>query len=121
MEAWLTRARTLAETATKKSREIAVETAKYSEQLAKDAVKHSRVLAEEAAKKTDIGIKALVKEFNTSVIGPVRQSHATEAQLEDYGVTTDLREFVRGLTIKTFKDFPLEQVDSKCYTISWSL
>ena len=113
MDDWLSRAKKFAETAVKKSREIAVETAKYSEQLAKDAVKQSRVLAEEAAKKTDIGIKALVKELNTAAIGPVRQSQATEAQLEDYGVTADLREFVRGMTIKTFKDFPPEKVDSK--------
>lgn len=39
----------------------------------------------------------------------------SEAELQRYGITDELREFVRGLTIDTFKSFPLEaEIEREC-------
>eukprot|EP00271_Cylindrocystis_brebissonii_P007486 TRINITY_DN21056_c0_g2_i1.p1 TRINITY_DN21056_c0_g2~~TRINITY_DN21056_c0_g2_i1.p1 ORF type:complete len:377 (-),score=99.62 TRINITY_DN21056_c0_g2_i1:856-1986(-) len=114
MDSWLARAKAFAEDAAKKSQAMALQTATYSEQLAKEAAKKSRELAEEAAKSADIGMKALVKEFSTSTTASPEKGHVsfTPDELVDYGITDDLREFVKGITIKTFKEFPLSEADS---------
>eukprot|EP00271_Cylindrocystis_brebissonii_P021660 TRINITY_DN787_c0_g2_i1.p1 TRINITY_DN787_c0_g2~~TRINITY_DN787_c0_g2_i1.p1 ORF type:complete len:362 (-),score=99.07 TRINITY_DN787_c0_g2_i1:175-1260(-) len=124
MNSWLERARAFAEEASKrsqeiasetarKSREYAIEAAKVSQELAVDAARKSREYAVEAAKSADVGLKALVKDFQvTAPLLEKRSTAVTEEELMDYGITEELREFVKGITIGTFQDFPLTEAES---------
>lgn len=98
-----------------------METVRYSEQLATEAAKRSREIAEEAAKKADGGFKELAREVVEAVKlkgmaaiggGKEKERVVKPEELEEYGVTEELREFVIGLTLKTFKEFPLNEVEN---------
>ncbi|ONK79367.1 uncharacterized protein A4U43_C01F5640 [Asparagus officinalis] len=137
MDFWQ-RARVFAEEAAKKSQEITKEAAKKSQELTKGAAKlsqefvsetakKSKELAVEASKKADKikiealkradQIKTLAGEIEIPIpISPIKHlssqepatEEATEDELERFGVTDELREFVKGITISTFRDFPME-------------
>ncbi|MQM01342.1 hypothetical protein Taro_034096 [Colocasia esculenta] len=103
----------VAETA-KKSKELAAETAKKSKELAAEAKKRADEIRVEALKRTD-QIKSLARDIPIS-IPPLAQGSAEAAgrsssELERFGVTDELREFVEGITISTFRDFPMEDTD----------
>ncbi|ONK60261.1 uncharacterized protein A4U43_C08F16180 [Asparagus officinalis] len=62
-------------------------------------------------------IKTLVGEIGIPIpISPIKRlalqepstEEATSDELERVGVTNELREFVKGITISTFRDFPME-------------
>lgn len=104
--------------------DFAAEASKKSRELAAEASKKSRELAAEATKKADLlagqiktlaadipAIPAIPAKITEVVAGsPAAAAVAPEpdADLEVFGVTEDLREFVRGLTMNTFRDFPLQ-------------
>ena len=99
----------------KRSKEIASETAKRSKEIASETAKRSKEIAVEASKRADqIKIEALkgadkIKLLADGISPSVRSSPETEASdLEKFGVTDELREFVKGITMNTFQDFPLE-------------
>ncbi|XP_024391475.1 uncharacterized protein [Physcomitrium patens] len=119
MDFFFQKARYFAQETAKKSQEIAMEAAKLSQDLAQETAKRSRELSHdlvvEASKKAD-QIKTLATELSPTIVGRAIPSGVstptaapTEEELKDYGITPELREFVKGLTIRTFRDFPLEE------------
>ncbi|CAH9088112.1 unnamed protein product [Cuscuta europaea] len=138
MDFWL-KARSFAEEAAKRSQELTIggsaklsdvvlEAGKRSKEIAAEASKRSKEIVAEASKRADqIKVDALKRaEQITSQIPAAAISHlvdssstnstqkevvsATAADLERFGVTDDLREFVKGITMNTFQDFPLQDV-----------
>ncbi|CAN6447719.1 unnamed protein product [Victoria cruziana] len=117
MDSWLQKARSLAEEAAKRSQELTKEAAKLSQGIASETAKRSKEFAVEATKRADL-IKAealklpdQIKTLTDSIspqIPSLSSSPSPTPDLEKYGITDDLREFVRDLTISTFRDFPLE-------------
>ncbi|KAK4395803.1 hypothetical protein Sango_1734600 [Sesamum angolense] len=117
------RARSFAEEAAKKSQEltqgiasanlsgVVLEASKRSKELAAEASKKSKELAAEALKRAD-QITAQIPPAAvalTNLVDAAAQKGGIEAaDLETYGISDDLREFVKGITMNTFQDFPLE-------------
>ncbi|KAF3640999.1 putative transcription factor BIM1-like [Capsicum annuum] len=118
------RSKEFAAEASKLSKEIAVEASKRSKEIAVEVSKRADVIVSEASKRADqIKVDALKRaeqikfEIPSSALSHIVDSSAppqtalpppTPADLEKFGVTDDLREFVKGITINTFQDFPLE-------------
>ncbi|PHT66062.1 hypothetical protein T459_30487 [Capsicum annuum] len=110
--------------ASKRSKEFAAEASKRSKEIAVEVSKRADVIVSEASKRADqIKVDALKRaeqikfEIPSSALSHIVDSSAppqtalpppTPADLEKFGVTDDLREFVKGITINTFQDFPLE-------------
>lgn len=120
MDLFIQKAKLFAQETAKKSQEIAMEAAKLSQELAQETAKRSRELSHdfvvEASKKAD-QIKLLANELSPGIVGGGVQSEPlmpSEEELYEYGVTPELREFVKGLTIRTFRDFPLEESSCEC-------
>ncbi|KAL0318802.1 UNVERIFIED_CONTAM: hypothetical protein Sangu_2036400 [Sesamum angustifolium] len=124
MDFWQ-RARSFAEEAAKKSQAltqgiasanlsgVVLEASKRSKELAAEASKKSKELAAEALKRAD-QITAQIPPAAvalTNLVDAAAQKGGIEAaDLETYGISDDLREFVKGITMNTFQDFPLEGV-----------
>ncbi|KAL0424874.1 UNVERIFIED_CONTAM: hypothetical protein Sradi_1022200 [Sesamum radiatum] len=123
MDFWQ-RARTFAEEAAKKSQEltqglssanisdVVSEASKRSKELAAEASKMSKEFAAEALKRADqitaqIPPPAVVL---TNLVDSSQKGGNEADDLETFGVTEELREFVTGITTDTFRDFPLEDV-----------
>ncbi|XP_059641843.1 uncharacterized protein LOC132283833 [Cornus florida] len=135
MDLWQ-KARTFAEEAAKRSQELTKEAAKRSQDLTigsskisdivSEASKRSKEIAAEASKRADqfkveaskraeeIKVEALKRAEEikrsgalSSLVEPSAEA-AEVADLEKFGVTDDLREFVKEITMNTFEDFPLE-------------
>ncbi|KAK4359382.1 hypothetical protein RND71_021611 [Anisodus tanguticus] len=100
--------------ASKRSKEFAAEASKRSKEIAVEASKRSKEIAVEASKRADqIKVDALKQikfqiPSSSSAAPQTALDAPTPADLEKFGVTDDLREFVKGITINTFQDFPLE-------------
>ena len=99
----------------KKSQALAQEAARRSQELAKEAAVKLPVLAQQTARSAEEGLSQLVKELKVGgAVGGLGMGAGTvavgdEQELEEYGVTEDLREFVRELTLDTFKNFPVDE------------
>ncbi|XP_028753799.1 uncharacterized protein LOC114713340 isoform X2 [Neltuma alba] len=130
MELW-NKARSFAEETAKRTQEITKEAAKRSQDLPLGATKFSEVVAEatkrskeiaaEASKRADQlrleaikraeGIKTFADGINApgriALLEPYVGSDIDEKGLERFGITDELREFVQGITLTTFQDFPL--------------
>ena len=127
MEDLWKRAKSFAEEAAKKSQTITTATAsaKISD-LVSETAKRSREFAAEASKKADeIKTAALkqadqIKSLSVSEIIPPQLSNLnlssasaevaepSPEDLQKFGVSDDLRDFVKGLTSDTFKHFPIQ-------------
>ncbi|KAJ6824689.1 uncharacterized protein M6B38_379330 [Iris pallida] len=137
MDIWK-RARVFAEEAAKRSQELSKEAAKLSQEFVTETAKKSKELAVEASRKADqIKTEAIRRadQIQTEAIkradqirtlaadieipisippladgGPALSApeESAVADLERFGVTDELREFVKGITISTFRDFPME-------------
>ncbi|PON82985.1 BSD domain containing protein [Trema orientale] len=136
------KARSLAEEATKRSQELAKDAARRTQELTlgasrlsdvvSETAKRSKEIAAEASKRAEqIGSEALkraddIKNFASGItpsaaLDPTEPplgttSSALEKDLETFGVTEELREFVQGITTVTFRDFPLED-DTQLYDV----
>uniref|UniRef100_A0A5B6YH79 BSD domain-containing protein n=2 Tax=Davidia involucrata TaxID=16924 RepID=A0A5B6YH79_DAVIN len=129
MDFWQ-RARTFAEDAAKRSQELTKEAAKRSQELTigssklsdivSEASKRSKEIAAEASKRADqIKVEALKRadQIKSQIPAPALSSlvdssstPATAEQTEDlekFGITDELREFVKEIMMSTFQDFPL--------------
>ena len=126
LELW-NKARSFAEEAAKRSQELTKEAAdltlgysklsdfvsdasKRSKEIAAEASKRADLLRAEAAKRAD-QIKSLVENIAPSgapANDMQQQQQQREMDLERFGVSEKLREFVNEITITTFQDFPLE-------------
>ncbi|KAI0504423.1 hypothetical protein KFK09_015375 [Dendrobium nobile] len=114
-----------AEEAAKRSQELTKGAAKFSQEFVSETAKKSKELAAEATKAADqFKTEALrradqIKTLAAEIPIPVNALTATASgsfisrepspDLEKFGITDELKEFVRGLTISTFKDFPMEE------------
>ncbi|KAK1316057.1 hypothetical protein QJS10_CPA05g02050 [Acorus calamus] len=120
MDLW-TRAKVFAEEAAKRSSEISKEAAKRSQELTKDLVSETskrslREFAAEASKRAD-AIRSEALKLAADIPSkipipplpmPSPSPSVETADLEIFGVTEELREFVKGITLNTFRDFPME-------------
>lgn len=94
-----------------KARSFAEEAAKRSQDLSLGAHKFSEIIAE-----------------TTKEIAGQASKHFSEPDvdldlnlnLESFGITDELREFVKGITVTTFRDFPL-QGSFLCFYYWWGL
>ncbi|OIW04699.1 hypothetical protein TanjilG_06765 [Lupinus angustifolius] len=128
MEDFWNRAKTFAEEAAKKSQtltssssnrfaDLVSETAKKSKELAADASKKAEIIKKQA----DDQIKSLSDSLSAiaaAAPSPVAIAAAADPSpspedLEKFGVTDDLRSFVKGLTSTTFQNFPLRNDESE--------
>ena len=132
MDLW-ERARVFAEEAAKRSQEISKEAAKRSQELTQGAAKFSqefvsetakksKELAAEATKKADLirsealraadQIKTLAVDLPTLPISPLAPGGSAAPDpaldLERFGITDELRDFVKGISLDTFRDFPMQ-------------
>lgn len=124
MDIFFQKAKVFAQETAKKSQEIAIEAAKMSQEIALETAKRSKEIAVEASKKAD-ELKKLAEELPPSIASAASRmagelssssrpvSPVADEELQAYGITTDLRDFVRGLTINTFKEFPLEEYEGR--------
>jgi hypothetical protein len=106
--------------ATKRSSALVSETAKKSKEIFSETASKSLEIAAEATKQADLlagQIKHLASDIPVPSIPPIpaippiaatASSEPDAAELERYGITDDLREFVKDMTISTFRDFPLQ-------------
>ncbi|XP_075491707.1 uncharacterized protein LOC142529899 [Primulina tabacum] len=106
--------------ASKRSKEFATEASKRSKEIATEASKRSKEFANEASKKSkEFAVEALKRANQLTAQIPTAATVLTNivdssqkgneaADLDKYGITDDLRDFIRGITICTFQDFPLE-------------
>ncbi|KAF7806291.1 synapse-associated protein of 47 kDa-like [Senna tora] len=101
MDLW-NKARTFAAEAAKRSQDLSFGAAKFSDVVA-EATKRSKEIAAEASKRADqIRIEAIKR------AEPYVGSGIEEKDLISFGITDELREFVKGITFTTFRDFPLQ-------------
>ncbi|KAE8724593.1 hypothetical protein F3Y22_tig00010263pilonHSYRG00154 [Hibiscus syriacus] len=129
MEDFWKRARSFAEEAAKKSQsltapnkiaDLVAETAKKSKELAAEATKKADELKTAALKQADqIQIQAISKSISDfippqlsslSITSPASSCSdpppISDLELRKFGLTDDLRDFVKGFTPSTFQDFP---------------
>ena len=121
MDLW-NRARSLAEEAAKRTQELSVgatklsdlvsETTKRSKELAAEASKRAELIKSKAVKRAE-QIKVLAEGITVSPSPSPSPSSphtplALENDLEKFGITEVLRDFVKEINITTFKDFPLQ-------------
>ncbi|XP_042502397.1 uncharacterized protein LOC122079753 isoform X2 [Macadamia integrifolia] len=133
MDFW-EKARSFAEEAAKRSQEFTIEAAKKSQELTRGAPKISDIVSETAKRSKEIAVEATKKadqiktealkradqikslaegispQIPVPVISLIDSSSAdpSSSDLEKFGVTDELREFAKGITLGTFKDFPME-------------
>ncbi|XP_076926691.1 uncharacterized protein LOC143589964 [Bidens hawaiensis] len=136
MDFWQ-KARSFAEDAAKKSQELTKEAAKRSQDftigssklsdIVLEASKRSKEIAAEASKKADFikvealkradQIKAQIPSTSAAISHLVVDSSPSGSEtvhggadedLEKFGISEELREFVKEITLDTFRDFPLE-------------
>ncbi|KAA8542356.1 hypothetical protein F0562_023508 [Nyssa sinensis] len=93
--------------ASKRSKEIAAEASKRADQFKVEASKRADQIKVEALKRAD-QIKSQIPATALSSLVESSSTLASAPDLEKFGVTDDLREFVKGITLRTFQDFPLE-------------
>ncbi|KAJ9140588.1 hypothetical protein P3X46_031220 [Hevea brasiliensis] len=119
------RSKEIAAEASKRSQEITIgssklsdivsETAKRSKEIAAEASKRADQIKTEAIKRAD-QIKSLAEGITppgalartVPALDSQLEEKEKEKELERFGVTEELREFVKEITMSTFQDFPLE-------------
>ncbi|GMI95220.1 hypothetical protein like AT1G26300 [Hibiscus trionum] len=114
MDFW-NKARSFAEEASRRSSELSIGPAKLGD-IVTDAMKRSREIAAEASKRAE-EIKAEAAKqaelIKSSLAEGVALPETPESpverdkELERFGITEELRDFVKGITMSTFQDFPL--------------
>ncbi|XP_021731057.1 uncharacterized protein LOC110697967 [Chenopodium quinoa] len=127
MDFW-SKARSFAEEAAKRSQELTIEAAKRSQELTStiggtsriadivsETAKRSKELAAEASnhikaealKRAD-QIKSLsLLDPSNPLADSFQKQEVSPEELEKFGITDELREFVKEITLNTFQDFPL--------------
>ena len=118
MELW-SKARSFAEETAKRSQELTLGASKLSDiiaetskEIAAQASKRADQLRAEAIKRADqikhLAEGATAKNPSESSPRVGTQSQPQDHDLHTFGITDELREFVTGITVTTFRDFPLQ-------------
>ncbi|XP_058761263.1 uncharacterized protein LOC131634619 isoform X1 [Vicia villosa] len=84
-----------------KARSFAEEASKRSQDLSLNAHKFTEIIAETTkgiAAQAQASMHLAESSFNKDV----------DVDLQSFGITDELREFIRGITVTTFRDFPLQ-------------
>lgn len=109
MDIW-NKARGVAEEAAKRSQDLAIGASKLSDIVSETAKRSREIIAAEAFKRAD-HIKHLADALAPLSLAqppPPAETQREEAKdLEAFGITEELRDFANGITLVTFKDFPL--------------
>ncbi|KAK9107167.1 hypothetical protein Syun_023178 [Stephania yunnanensis] len=127
MDFW-TKARSFAEEAAKRSQELTKAAAKRSQELTIGSSRISDIVSEASKKADEIKLEALKKadqlkilaegispqkivipSISLAVSADSSSTTPSAADLEKFGITDDLREFVKGITQNTFQDFPMKE------------
>ncbi|KAI3673325.1 hypothetical protein L6452_39442 [Arctium lappa] len=92
--------------------DIVLEASKRSKEIAAEASKKADLIKVEALKRAD-QIKAQIPSTSAAISqlvdsSPKQAGGTSPADLEKFGITDELREFVKEITLNTFRDFPLE-------------
>ncbi|KAI3820913.1 hypothetical protein L1987_08467 [Smallanthus sonchifolius] len=93
--------------ASKRSKEIAAEASKKADLIKVEALKRADQIKSQIPS-TSAAISQLVVDSSPSSSSPAQAGGTSPADLEKFGITDDLREFVKEITLDTFRDFPLE-------------
>ncbi|KAL4341058.1 hypothetical protein GQ457_08G036750 [Hibiscus cannabinus] len=114
MDFW-NKARSFAEEAARRSSELSIAPAKLAD-IVTDAMQRSKEIAAQASKRAE-EIKAeaakqaeLIKSSLAEGVAPPETPESQverDKELERFGITEELRDFVKGITMGTFQDFPL--------------
>ncbi|CAL9188877.1 unnamed protein product [Musa hybrid cultivar] len=123
MDLWQ-RAKGLAEEAAKRSQDLTRDAARISQEFVSETTKKSKEIAAEASKKADLirsealraadQIKTLAVDIPIPIPSTLGQGSSAAvapdpgSDLERFGVTEELREFVKGIQLSTFRDFPMQ-------------
>ncbi|URE12212.1 BSD [Musa troglodytarum] len=123
MDLWQ-RAKGLAEEAAKRSQDLTRGAARISQEFVTETTKKSKEIAAEASKKADLirsealraadQIKTLAVDIPIPIPSTLGQGSSAAvapdpgSDLERFGVTEELREFVKGIQLSTFRDFPMQ-------------
>lgn len=92
----------------KKGRSFAEETAKRSQDLSFGAHKFTKIIAETA--------KGIVAQASIHLAEPSFNNDVDiNPNFESFGITDELRDFVQGITVTTFRDFPLQGFFVLCF------
>ncbi|CAL5198488.1 unnamed protein product [Lathyrus oleraceus] len=86
-----------------KARSFAEEASKRSQDLSLGAHKFSEIIAE-----TTKGIAAQAQASMHLAESSFDKDVDVDLNLESFGITDELREFIKGITVATFRDFPLQ-------------
>ncbi|KAL8218567.1 hypothetical protein R6Q57_021940 [Mikania cordata] len=124
MDTFWQKAKSLAEEATKRSQTLTSSPVRIAD-IVSETAKRSKGIAAEASKKADqlknAAILSISDQFTSlSVTSSSFSSDSpSESELEKFGITEDLRGFVKGLTLSTFQNFPFpDDLASDVATVS---
>lgn len=124
MESFWQKAKSLAEDATRRSQALTSSPVRIAD-IVSETAKRSKDIAAEASKKADefktAALLSLADQIPSLSITTSSSSSDTpsELELEKFGITQDLRDFVKGLTLSTFQSFPFpDDLASDVATVS---
>lgn len=92
---------------TKKSMELAAEASKKADQIKSAALDQIQIQQIKSLSLSDI-IPAHLSSLGNSSASSSASASYSESELRAFGVTDDLRDFVKGLTSTTFQNFPIQ-------------
>lgn len=93
---------------TKKSMELAAEASKKADQIKSAALDQIQIQQIKSLSLADI-IPAQLSSLGNSSASSSASASYSESELRAFGVTDDLRDFVKGLTSTTFQNFPIQE------------
>ncbi|KAI8543147.1 hypothetical protein RHMOL_Rhmol08G0195000 [Rhododendron molle] len=93
--------------ASRKSKEIAAEASKRADQIKAEALKRADLIKSQIPTSA-AALSSLVVDVSSTEAAAATAAAVEDGDLERFGVTEELREFVKGITLNTFRDFPLE-------------
>lgn len=94
---------------TKKSMELAAEASKKADQIKSAALDQIQIQQIKSLSLSDIIPAQLSSLANSSASSSSASASYSESELRAFGVTDDLRDFVKGLTSTTFQNFPIQE------------
>ncbi|XP_065879569.1 uncharacterized protein [Euphorbia lathyris] len=103
------RSKEIASEASRRSQDITLGSSKLSD-IVSDTAKRSKEIAAEASKRADQIKNEAIKMADQikGLADGITPNTVTDEELKRLGITEELREFVKDITISTFIDFPLQ-------------
>lgn len=114
MENFWRKAKTFAEEAAKRSQSLTTTSPAKIADIVSETAKRSKVIAAEASKKAEefrtvaLSLADQIPTLSIATSSSVTADAPSDSELEKFGITDDLRDFVKGLTLSTFQNFPVQ-------------